>query len=298
MKKITQRFLVFFIGVPFFILIIYFLPFYNHLALNFLVVLFSSLGAAEFSALLSKKNLKISKIEAAVLGGLAPLTMYLYISLQNFSYISLLIPGYIAVVFSWCFISSIFSRKKGIDDFINRLAAALAVLFYPGMLMMWIVRMSVITHGSSIILIFFFCIVFACDSAAWALGLLFGKNNRGIIQVSPNKSIAGFIGGFVGSTVVGVLAVVFFKDIFNPAYNLFPGAGLLSGVLLGLLTGISAVLGDLGESAIKRSASLKDSGIIIPGRGGVLDSIDSIALAAPGFFFVFSLLFEPILYHY
>ena len=296
MKKITQRLLVFFIGVPFFIAIIYFLPFYSHLPTNLLVVLFSSIGAAEFSVLLSKKNINISKTEAAVLGGLPPLSMYLYISLFDSPYIPLLIPGIIAAVLSWLFFSGIFSRSKGLDGFINRLIAGLAVLVYPGMLMMWIVRMSSITHGSSIILIVFLCAVFACDSIAWAAGILFGKNNRGIIQVSPNKSIAGFIGGFAGSAAVGLLAVVFFKDVFNPVYyNLFPGAGLLSGALLGLLTGISSVLGDLGESAIKRSAGMKDSGVIIPGRGGVLDSIDSISLSAPWFFFIFSLLFDPVM---
>ena len=301
MKKITQRLLVFSLGVPFFIVISYFLPYYNHLCLNLLVILFSSLGAVEFSVMLSKKNLNVSKTEAAILGALPPLSMYLYISFHNFPYNTLIIPGIIVSIVSWLFISMIFSRGKGTDDFIKRLAAGLAVLFYPGMLMMWIVRISssnpIISRidspeKSSLLLIVFICIVFLCDSAAWAAGMLFGKNNRGIIPVSPNKSIAGFIGGFAGSAIVGLLAVVFFKDVFNPALNdLFTGAGLLSGALLGLLTGILAALGDLGESAIKRSVNIKDSGVIIPGRGGVLDSIDSLSLAAPGYFLLYSLLF-------
>ena len=48
--------------------------------------------------------------------------------------------------------------------------------------------------------------------------------------------------------------------------------------------GIVGIVGDLVESGLKRSAGVKDSGIIIPGRGGILDSVDSLALAAPVFY--------------
>jgi len=58
-----------------------------------------------------------------------------------------------------------------------------------------------------------------------------------------------------------------------------------------LISGAAAALGDLCESAIKRGAEYKDSGRLIPGRGGVLDSVDSIALAAPAFYFTWTLLF-------
>ena len=56
-------------------------------------------------------------------------------------------------------------------------------------------------------------------------------------------------------------------------------------VLFGALVGASAIVGDLVESGFKRSASVKDSGQVIPGRGGLLDSIDSALFAAPFFFY-------------
>jgi phosphatidate cytidylyltransferase len=133
--------------------------------------------------------------------------------------------------------------------------------------------------------------VFANDGMAWLAGKLFGKGNQGVIPVSPQKSVAGFIGGTAASIIVGVGSALLFPAIFTPQYDLFPGIIPASGALLGLLTGIAATCGDLGESAIKRSSGLKDSGHLIPGRGGVLDSIDSIALAAPVFYLAFSFIF-------
>jgi phosphatidate cytidylyltransferase len=127
------------------------------------------------------------------------------------------------------------------------------------------------------------------DSAAWAAGMLFGSGNRGIIPASPNKSVAGFIGGTAAAVLAGLGGVLLFPAVFAP--KLLPP--LPSGLILGLFLGAAASLGDLMESALKRSSGIKDSGSIIPGRGGVLDSIDSIALAAPVFYAVYRILFGP-----
>jgi phosphatidate cytidylyltransferase len=66
---------------------------------------------------------------------------------------------------------------------------------------------------------------------------------------------------------------------------------LPSGILLGIACGLAVVLGDLAESAIKRSCDMKDSGFIVPGRGGILDSTDSIALTAPVFYVLYRFFF-------
>jgi phosphatidate cytidylyltransferase len=128
--------------------------------------------------------------------------------------------------------------------------------------------------------------------------MLFGKNNRGIIPASPNKSAAGFIGGTLGSIIITAGAVLLAPAFFASryAYGAASGNGIVpslcAAAALGLFTGIAAMLGDLCESAIKRSAGVKDSGNIMLGRGGVLDSIDSIAVSAPVFYLLFSLLFK------
>jgi phosphatidate cytidylyltransferase len=110
----------------------------------------------------------------------------------------------------------------------------------------------------------------------------FGRNNKGLLKVSPNKSLAGFIGGTLSTIVLSLLFCLIVPGIKE---TILPWQA----VLLGLVTSTSANIGDLIESAFKRSASVKDSGSLIPGRGGLLDSIDSMLASAPIFWVVLSL---------
>lgn len=282
LKKLIPRLAIFFIGLPLIAVLVLFLPQFNHLAINITVVIFSALGAVELTEILKKKNLLISGVEAAFLGAAAPAAMTATVS---FGAPPLAVPAVLAVAASWLLISRIFSPEKKLENYTGQAAAGFTVLVYPGLFMEWIVRLSFLPRAELVLLTFLLC-VFANDSLAWVVGMLLGKGNRGIIPVSPNKSIAGFIGGFTASALVGLGGAVFFPEAFNPRFPALP-----SGLLLGLAAGVAGSLGDLGESAIKRSAGVKDSGILIPGRGGVLDSIDSLSLAAPVFYLAFRVLF-------
>jgi len=288
MKKIIQRLLVFFIGLPLIFGMVLLLPQHHHLVFNLFAAVLSALGAIEFSVLLAQKKLVISKIEAAILGALPPLVMILDI---NLGLSDILFHTVFTAVVSWLLISRILYRANMLDNLLNQLAAGFAVLLYPGMLMAWPVRISIWEKNASIIILIFLIVVFFTDGVAWVTGMLFGKGNQGIIAVSPHKSIAGFIGGAIASIVIGAGAALLCPDVFVTRFHSVMGMPFVAGALLGLLTGAASVLGDLGESAIKRSSGLKDSGAIIPGRGGVLDSIDSIALAGPVYYLLFSLLF-------
>jgi phosphatidate cytidylyltransferase len=285
MKKLMQRILMFLVGPPLIAALVLFLPHYHHLALNILVIIFSALGAAELAALLEQKNLRIPKIEAVILGILPSAAMTAVVSFGCDSQITSIV---FLLEISWLLLSRIFSPLEVLDGFINRLAAGFTVLIYPGLLMEWIIRMSGWNHAE-IIFLTFLCTVFANDSAAWAMGMLFGKKNRGLIPASPNKSVIGFAGGIAASILAGTGAALLWPNVFVSRFDAIPAPA--AGFLLGLFCGIAAVLGDLGESAIKRSSGIKDSGNLIPGRGGVLDSIDSIALAAPVFYLAFILLY-------
>lgn len=111
----------------------------------------------------------------------------------------------------------------------------------------------------------------ACDTGAYFAGSLFGRHKL-IPHVSPGKTREGLAGGALGA-VVAALALSGLLGLDPPA-----------AIALGLVICAAAVSGDLCESLLKRAASVKDSGRIIPGHGGVLDRIDSILFVLPAIY--------------
>ena len=109
------------------------------------------------------------------------------------------------------------------------------------------------------------------------------KKQPRVVKASPNKSVMGFIGGFAGSIAAGVLGYILWPNIFH--------GSILKIIFMGICIAFSSIVGDLTESIFKRSAGVKDSGHVIPGRGGVLDSIDSILMSAPVFYLMISILY-------
>jgi phosphatidate cytidylyltransferase len=284
MNKYIQRLLMFFIGLPLVVCLILFIPQYNHLALNIVVIILSGLGAVELAGIFRVKKLKINSVESGLLGAIGPVAMTF---VATFEITGQVVSAAIIMGASWILISRIWYKKDHLDEAVNRAAAGFSVLIYPGLFMVWIIRMTMLSESSWVILVFAVTVM-ANDSIAWAAGMLFGKGNRGIILVSPNKSVAGFIGGTLASMFAALAGVFFLPSAFETKI-LLP---VFSGIILGFVTAIAGSLGDLSESALKRSSGIKDSGTIIPGRGGVLDSIDSIALAAPVFYVFYKILFR------
>ena len=282
MKKIFQRLIVFFVGIPVIIFLVVFLPHYRHLCFNLIVIAFSILGALEFRAILSHKNLLISIPEAAILGAISPTAWTVVVSLGIRGHI---VPGAFILGASWLLVARVFATRD-FDSYINRTTAGFAVMIYPGLFLAWIVQMAVFRNASTVILVFLL-VALLNDAFAWCTGVLFGKNNSGFLAASPKKSAAGFAGGLFASLFTAIAAVFLVPDAFSS--KVMPSVP--AGVILGLGTGIAAILGDLGESALKRSAGVKDSGALVLGRGGILDSIDSLALAAPVYYLLYRFLF-------
>jgi phosphatidate cytidylyltransferase len=283
MNKLVQRLLLFIITLPLVVVLVVFLPHGNYLAVNIIVIILVSLGAFEFAAMLNTKGTAVSRREALVLGALPPAALTAVVS---FGFELYFFPLILMAAFAWLLLSRIFAPPGELKDALDRIVTGFAVMIYPGFFMLWVILMTRLTRADLVILGFFFTVV-ACDSAAWAMGMLFGKNNRGVFSASPNKSIAGFIGGFAASMLVGLGAARFFPEAFTS--RVLPSHW--AGIILGFVSAAAASLGDLAESVMKRSSQIKDSGGFVPGRGGVLDSIDSIAMAAPVFYALYRLLF-------
>jgi phosphatidate cytidylyltransferase len=130
------------------------------------------------------------------------------------------------------------------------------------------------------LLLFLMVCVWAGDIAAYYVGRRFGR--RKLSRLSPNKTWEGSIASVAGSVLAG-LGVVYAGELLSDRGDtvlhivqpVWQSAGLAIAI------NVAGQLGDLLESAIKRGASVKDSGTMLPGHGGILDRIDALLIAAP-----------------
>jgi phosphatidate cytidylyltransferase len=130
------------------------------------------------------------------------------------------------------------------------------------------------------LLMFALVITWMGDTAAYFAGRAIGKHPFAP-HLSPKKTWEGAAASFVGSLIVGA---VFSRWIFAPMIHLLLMAGVGN---------IAGQVGDLLESAYKRSAGIKDSGSLLPGHGGILDRIDALILAIPVVWYYWILIYSP-----
>ena len=282
MSKVIQRLLVFFIGIPVVITLVW-LPYYNHLAMHLLALCASVFAANELHAMLGAKYGVQPKPLVLVLDAALPI-MGLLCALFGWDlrYIDFTFIAAVLILLAFETISA-----QTFEQSNARIITSVFIIMYCGFFFSFVSKMTLFPNATAYIA-FFLLFVFMCDSLAWFFGVLFGKNNKGFIKASPNKSIAGFCGGIAGSVCVGLIG-----HYVLPKYCdivIFDGA-VWKAALLGVLMGLSAIIGDLTESVLKRSAEVKDSGNMIPGRGGMLDCVDSIVFSAPIYYWIISLLY-------
>ena len=119
-------------------------------------------------------------------------------------------------------------------------------------------------------------VVIISDTAAFFVGRRFGKHKLAP-KISPLKTIEGAIGGILGAVITSVIINYIFTSIEKYDADISVFVFVIGGVLIGCIT----IVGDLGESKLKRMAGVKDSGTIFPGHGGVLDRLDSVIFNLP-----------------
>ena len=107
------------------------------------------------------------------------------------------------------------------------------------------------------------------DTGGYIAGVLFGKHPMAP-AVSPKKSWEGLVGSLVATAVGSAILLLFLLDV-----------SVWWGLVFGLAVSVASVVGDLGESMLKRDLGVKDMGTLLPGHGGLMDRLDSIVFAAP-----------------
>ncbi len=167
-----------------------------------------------------------------------------------------------------------FARRENAPRILRDFGARAFTHLYVGVLGSFLIVISSGFDLGKEAILSFLLVTFGNDSLAWLFGMTMGRT-RNIVPMSPNKSVAGFAGGFLGSLAGAFIA----KAVFVRAS--FPDTTGM--VLWSLVIALSVIVGDLVESSMKRSAGVKDSGTIVPGRGGMLDSFDSLLFTAPVF---------------
>jgi phosphatidate cytidylyltransferase len=124
-------------------------------------------------------------------------------------------------------------------------------------------------------LIFFVVLVtWAADTGAYYVGTAVGRHKLAPV-ISPHKTVEGLLGGIGLAVVAALAAQAWFLPIFS----------FLDCLSVGLILSLAGLLGDLTESAMKRSAGVKDSGWLLPAHGGMLDRLDSLLFTAPVFYY-------------
>ena len=196
----------------------------------------------------------------------------MFLSKIFYLFISLVVFALAIIEFSK--ISKMIYRKKTISQFFSNTAFSLYMFF---ILMIFIISINDVHLKIILFIILLICV--ASDIG----GILFGKIFKGpkLTSISPNKTFTGSLGSFIFSIFTSTILLSY---IFN--------TNQIDNILLGFLISLSVQIGDLFFSFLKRKSSIKNTGNILPGHGGILDRIDGIILGIPvGILFVLILVF-------
>ena len=145
-----------------------------------------------------------------------------------------------------------------------------------------LISLSALHQIDSTLVLLLLALIWAADSGAYFVGRAIGKNKL-LPSASPAKTIEGASGGALFS--LGVMFIYVHFGFENATFEQYFFYGILS-----LVITLTSILGDLFQSLHKRIAGVKDSGVLLPGHGGLFDRIDSLTASAPIFFLAYGFL--------
>jgi len=232
--------------------------------------LVSILATLELKKIFEKQNLDFHTWPAIIIG----FTSYLAIIYSEIKFIL-----FLEIIIY--FISLLFQTRKKTLQLAGGTLFSVIYIFIPLSLVIPIGYFENDIYNYKI-LFGLLILIWSSDSWAFVCGKLFGRHKL-FERLSPNKTWEGFIGSIILTTTTGYV-------LSNNGF----GLSHIEWMILGTLTAISATLGDLFQSMLKRESNIKDSGNILPGHGGILDRFDSILLCFP-VFYIYLYYINPIL---
>src|SRR4051812_3221748 len=248
-----------------------------------LIAAFGMLTLWEFYGMLDHKGLPNFKITAMVCGAIMLVGSFYYFSkvgpAQSYDFEMTVLLGFLLTVFA----RQMFESLRD-DAPLRTMAYTLFGLLYVLWLYNFITKIVYVVPRSpagavmgQFYVLYLVAVTKFSDMGAYLTGSLIGRHQM-IPHISPKKTWEGFFGALAFSLLASI-------GLWKLMPLHLPGLSLTHAMVLGLMLGFAAVIGDLAESIIKRSTGVKDSGSFLPGIGGALDLVDSLLFTAPLLFF-------------
>jgi phosphatidate cytidylyltransferase len=244
-------------------------------ALHFLLLLTCvvGLGLLEFYRMLSTKGFPCWRWLGVAIGTLLPLAFYAGGVAHHAA---------VAAIVVLLFMVGLFTRRE-LAIAVQSMAFTLLGVFYIGWLLSYVVLLRLLSDGPSYVF-YIFGVIWLGDAAALVIGTLMGRHKLAP-AVSPRKTIEGAVGGMLGSLCGALLGGLWLLSDFT----------IVQCLTAGIMLAVLGQLGDLSESLLKRSTGIKDSGMLIPGHGGILDKVDGILFGAPAlYYYVFYIIGQEL----
>lgn len=239
-----------------------------------LAIVAGGIGLYEFYHIAGKNGYSPFRISGIVTG--VALSVFYWLSVRNHAaadYHFFRQETMVILVF-WLLLIQAFTR--GTQDAIKNIAVTIFGIFYVVFLLSFAIVLRNFPHGLSIVILVLLVSKFG-DIGGYLLGRKYGRHKLAKV-ISPNKTIEGACFSLASSILVSLI------------FNLIPPIRVMSvpwAIVFGAGVGFSAMMGDLAESLLKRDASVKDSGRLVPAFGGVLDVIDCLLVSMPVAYYLF-----------
>jgi phosphatidate cytidylyltransferase len=274
--NLAQRFLVAVVAVP---ILLFILHLHRPEPTWALLFIASLLAMQEFFAMTLPKE---DRFAAVVLGGIACLVFFWWdpVTLNIYRHsippwvgeASVASSGAVALIFAVVVPMLWYLFKfRDIPTVANRTTATVMGIVYAGFLTTFIAKLKLIDpnqRGETVLLVLL--VAWLADTGGYFAGRFIGGAKL-YEAVSPKKTVEGAVGGLLASVVWA---------LFGSFVYLRGALPVMHAVPLAIVAGALGQAGDLGESLLKRSTGVKDSGAIVPGHGGILDRVDALIVTS------------------